>query len=102
VPLIEVFRVEPASILAGDQVTVTWQVRDAQVVTIEGLSASQLSASGQLTHRPERSTTYVLTASNQGRPAEPRAVEVIVRTPTPSPTRSPTPTPPPSPTSPPS
>ena len=78
-PVVEEFRVEPTIINPGDPVTITWRVRDAQVVMIEGLSTEQLSPTGQLTHRPERTTTYVLTASNQGRPAEPRAQEVVVR-----------------------
>jgi pSer/pThr/pTyr-binding forkhead associated (FHA) protein len=95
IPVVEVFVVEPLTVVAGDQVTITWQVRDAQFVVIEGLSAAQLQPSGQLTHRPERTTTYILTSSNQGRPGQARSLEVVVRTPTPPPSPTPPPTPPP-------
>jgi hypothetical protein len=97
IPVIDEFTVQPRTIVAGQQVIVSWCVRDAQVVMIEGLSTAQLSPCGQLPHRPERTTSYLLSASNQGRPAEPRAVEVIVQTPTPSPTVPPTATRPPTP-----
>jgi hypothetical protein len=93
IPVVEEFRVTPQTINPGETVTITWQVRDAQSVLIEGFSTSALSPSGQASIPVDRTTTYVLTATNQGRPAAPVTQVVTVRPPTATPTTPPTPTP---------
>jgi pSer/pThr/pTyr-binding forkhead associated (FHA) protein len=96
-PTIEEFSVEPASIVLGQSVVVRWRVSNAESVTIEGLSTTQLGPAGELPHRPERTTIYVLVATNRGASPVQTSREVIVRPPSPTPTPVPSPTPRPSP-----
>jgi pSer/pThr/pTyr-binding forkhead associated (FHA) protein len=92
-PVIEEFSIQPATIVQGEAVVVRWRVANAESVTIEGLSTSQLPPVGEIPNRPERTTIYVLVATNRGASPVQASREVVVRPPTPPLTPVPTATP---------
>ena len=62
-PVIGFFTAEPGSITAGDSSTLSWNVSDATVVTIEpGVGA--VAAAGSTPVSPAATTSYTLTATN--------------------------------------
>jgi hypothetical protein len=92
-PVILDFRVEPATITAGQNVTITWQVSGANEVSIQPLG-DQLPLSGAVSETPAGTTLYVLAASNGAQSTSAlRQVTVNPVPPTPTPVPTPTPTP---------
>ncbi len=94
-PIILDFRVEPATITAGENVTVTWQVSGTNEVSIQPLG-DHLPPSGTVREAPAGTSLYVLAASNGQQSTNAiRQVTVIPPppTPTPIPTAVPTPAP---------
>ncbi len=55
----------PASVQAGQQVTLTWSSKNATSITLEP-SVGPVAAQGSTTVRPSRSTTYTVTAMGPG------------------------------------
>ncbi len=62
-PRILRFTGSPLEIVAGEKSTLTWQVENADSVTITGLGTVQLSGTQDVT--PANTTTYTLTATNK-------------------------------------
>jgi hypothetical protein len=62
-PVILDFRVEPATITAGQNVLITWQVSGVEEVSIEPIG-DNLPPSGSASHIPAETLLYVLAASN--------------------------------------
>jgi len=91
-PVILDFRVEPATILAGQPVTITWQVTGADQVSIQPLGG-QLPPSGRVRETPSVTTIYTLSAVKGEQTSNAlRQVTVNPLPPTPTPIPSPTPT----------
>jgi hypothetical protein len=61
-PRIISFRAQPPQIKAGDTATLEWETTDTCSVSISGVG--KVRQSGSVKVRPERSTAYVLTATN--------------------------------------
>jgi hypothetical protein len=92
-PVIVDFRVEPATIMAGQNVTITWQVNGADHVSIQPLG-DNLPPSGVVSEAPAETGLYVLAASNGEQSTNAlRQITVNPLPPTPTPIPSPTPTP---------
>jgi hypothetical protein len=92
-PVIQDFRVEPATITAGQSVTITWQVSGVTEVSIQPLG-DHLPPSGVVSHIPAATSLYVLAASNgQQTTSALRQITVNPLPPTPTPVPTPTPTP---------
>jgi pSer/pThr/pTyr-binding forkhead associated (FHA) protein len=94
-PVILDFRVEPATITAGQNVTITWQVSNADEVSIQPIG-DHLPPSGMVSQAPAGTLLYVLTASNGEQSTNALrqiTVNPIPPTPTPLPTSTPLPTP---------
>jgi hypothetical protein len=72
----------PASVQAGQQVTLTWSSTNATSITLEP-SVGPVAAQGSTTVRPSQSTTYTVTATSPGGSAHASAQVTI--TPAPSP-----------------
>ncbi|MEJ2597107.1 MAG: FHA domain-containing protein [Anaerolineales bacterium] len=88
-PVIQDFRVEPATITAGQSVTITWQVSGAEEVSIQPLG-DHLPPSGSVSEAPAGTSLYVLAASNgQQTTSSMRQVTVNPLPPTPTPTPAP-------------
>ncbi len=62
-PVIIDFRVEPATITAGQEVTITWQVNGVDEVSIQPLG-DHLPPSGVISEAPAETALYILGASN--------------------------------------
>jgi hypothetical protein len=62
-PVIVDFRVEPATITAGENLTISWEVSGVEEVSIQPLG-DHLPPSGSVNHAPTETSLYVLTASN--------------------------------------
>ncbi len=77
-PVIEDWAVSPLTVNVGDPVTIRWRVSHAELVTLQPLGSVGLS--GEVELKPQATTTYKLTASNEGRTAE-RSQQVIVNVP---------------------
>ncbi len=91
-PVIRDFRVEPATITAGQNVTITWQVSGVDEVSIQSIG-DHLPASGAVSQTPSETLLYVLTASNgQQSTSALRQITVNPAPPTPTPPPAPTPT----------
>lgn len=61
-PTVEFFTATPESINIGDLTTLSWNVEDADSVSISGIGA--VNNSGSLVLSPSETTTYTLTATN--------------------------------------
>lgn len=99
-PVILDFRVEPATITAGQNVTITWQVSGVDEVSIQPIG-DHLPPSGVVSQAPAGTLLYVLAASNGEQSTNALrqiTVNPIPPTPTPIPTPIPTSTPVPIPT----
>ena len=72
----------PASVQAGQQVTLTWSSTNATSITLEP-SVGPVAAQGSTTVRPSQSTTYTVTATGPGGSAH--ATAQVIITPAPSP-----------------
>jgi hypothetical protein len=91
-PVIQDFRVEPATISAGQPVTITWQVSGVNEVSIQSVG-DHLPPSGSVSQIPAETTLYVLTASNgQLSTSALRQITVNPAPPTPTPVPTPIPT----------
>lgn len=75
-PNILLWDVQPRRIMAGESVTITWQIENVQDVNISVFGTE--SASGERTHQPSQTTSYTLTASNPGVTPVVRIIEVVV------------------------
>jgi hypothetical protein len=94
-PVIVDFRVEPATITAGQSVTITWQVSGAEEVSIQPIG-DHLPSFGMVRQTPAGTLLYVLAASNGDQSTNALrqiTVNPIPPTPTPEPTPTPTPAP---------
>ncbi len=94
-PIILDFRVEPATITAGQNVTITWQVSGVDEVSIQPIG-DHLPPSGAVSQSPAGTLLYVLAASNGEQSTNAMrqiTVNPIPATPTPTPTPIPTSTP---------
>jgi phospholipase C len=65
VPVITSFAANPATIVIGDNVTLTWATTNATSVSISNIQGS-LPVSGSVTVKPTESTSYTLTATGPG------------------------------------
>ncbi|GGR56128.1 hypothetical protein GCM10008959_17200 [Deinococcus seoulensis] len=75
-PEIQTFEVTPARVAGNQKVTIRWQVRNAQQVTISELG--KVPASGTRRFSPSRDTTFTLTAQNgTERETDTRSVTVL-------------------------
>ena len=89
------FRVEPATITAGQNVTITWQVSGVDEVSIQPIG-DHLPPSGVVSQAPAGTLLYMLAASNGEQSTNAMrqiTVNPIPATPTPTPTPIPTSTP---------
>jgi hypothetical protein len=92
-PVILDFRVEPATVTAGQPVTITWNVSGVSEVSIQPLG-DHLPPSGTVGHIPAATSLYVLTASNGQQSTNAlRQITVNPLPPTPTPVPTPVPTP---------
>ena len=64
-PNIELFTVSPGNIVRGGSIELRWNVSNAQTVSIDN-GIGQVASSGSKMLYPQASTTYTLTASNEG------------------------------------
>lgn len=71
----------PATIQAGQSVTLTWSTTNATSVTINGLGT--VSASGSQVVTPSQTVTYTITASGQGSSTQMASTTVTVGAPIP-------------------
>ena len=98
------FSLSPREVAAGSPSTLSWDVDGAEQVQIDN-GVGSVKASGSVAVKPDRTTTYTITARTAGAAAT-ATVQLVVGgtsslpspTPTPTATPSPTPTPNPSPT----
>jgi hypothetical protein len=88
-PVIQDFRVEPATITAGQDVTITWSISGADEVSIQPLG-NNLPSSGTATQSPSETTIYVLSASN-GQQSTSALRQITVNPAPPAPTPTPAP-----------
>ncbi len=63
-PADAVFSVQPAEIVAGESVTVTWSISVFEAVSIAPIG-TELPPIGVVNHEPDKTTTYILTAANE-------------------------------------
>lgn len=82
-PIIQQFDVLPLAITAGEEVTLTWDVKNVSKVIIEG-AEGELPPAGTLTVRPLTNTAYVLKASNGQVERQSIVQQVIVAPPPPA------------------
>jgi hypothetical protein len=83
------FNVEPSTVTAGQNVTITWQVSGADEVSIQPIG-DHLPAAGLVNHVPAETSLYVLAASNGQQSTHAlRQITVIPAPPTPVPTSLP-------------
>jgi hypothetical protein len=78
----------PASVQAGQQVTLTWSSTNATSITLEP-SVGPVAAQGSKTVRPSQSTTYTVTATGPGGSAHASAKVSITPAPPPAAVRKP-------------
>ncbi len=86
--VIRSFSVAPAQITAGDPVTITWDVLNAnEGVYIQPENVRRSDAMGSVKVSPDRTTTYTLLAKGGGKEQQSRpvTVEVLQRPPSPKP-----------------
>jgi len=107
-PIVKKFSVNPTTIIAGESITIEWEVEGVDTVSIENLG-DKLPPKQTLIQSPSETIFYVLNAANESGQIKPILKEVAVtsisNTPTPSPiiatatpSSTPTPTETPSPT----
>ena len=88
VPVIDSFLVTPETITAGQTVTITWKVRQAEKIAVEP-AGKDLPLAGELVYAPKETTALVLTATNgtevamalkqvKVNPAPPEAVPPVI------------------------
>ena len=103
---IDIFQAQSQEITKGESTVLTYSVRDATRVTIKASDGSvvrdvSIEKPGLLEDsvqvKPDKTTTYILSASSESGPIEPRTVVVQVRNPTPTPQPTPSPKPAPKP-----
>jgi hypothetical protein len=73
----------PASVQAGQQVTLTWSSTNATSITLEP-SVGPVATQGSTPVRPSQSTTYTVTATGPGGSAHASAQVVITQAPAPA------------------
>lgn len=90
-PVIVQFDVKPSVITAGQEIQITWEATGAERVEIKPLvGADNYPPKGSVGQKPDKNTTYVLTAFSQGKQVS-RQAAVLVG---PAPTATPVPIPP--------
>jgi serine/threonine protein kinase len=90
-PVVVTFSVNPATITEGEAITIEWEVTGADQVSIEPIGAN-LPLAQSLVQWPQKTTFYVLNASNGLAKIDPVFQQVIVK-PAPAATTPPLPTP---------
>jgi len=88
-PVIHDFRVEPATITAGQNITITWSVSGANEVSIQPIG-NNLPPTGTASQSPTATTLYVLSASN-GEQSISALRQITVNPAPPAPTPTPAP-----------
>jgi MYXO-CTERM domain-containing protein len=63
-PIIDSFAPDFWTIVSGEDVTLSWTVRFAESISINGAAVDPLELQGSQTHSPTQSTDYVLLAEN--------------------------------------
>jgi MYXO-CTERM domain-containing protein len=63
-PIIDSFAPDSYTIISGEDVTLSWTVRFAESITINGVAVDPLELEGSQTHSPTQSTDYVMVAEN--------------------------------------
>jgi hypothetical protein len=89
-PIIEQFMVQPEVITAGQSINLTWVVTGVESVSIQPISAD-LPSNGAISHSPQETTLYVLTASSGEETARAMRQVTVHTAPTPTPTPTPGP-----------
>jgi hypothetical protein len=64
VPVVNIFSVSPSSIAPGESANLSWDVSDAQSITITNISLYVTDPVGSFPVNPSQTTTYTLTATN--------------------------------------
>ncbi len=78
-PVIEIWTVSSKEIVEGQTVTLRWQVKNADTVTITPFGTQNVS--GEQTDTPRQTRMYTLRAANKSKSVE-QTIEVFVRPPT--------------------
>lgn len=89
-PVIEQFVVEPEVITVGQSINLTWVVTGVESVSIQPIGAD-LPPSGAISHSPQETTLYVLTASGGEEGVRAMRQVTVYAAPTPTPTPTPGP-----------
>lgn len=79
-PVIDEWTVFPEEITQGQEVTIRWNVANAESVTVQPFGT--VDSSGERKDKPQQTETYTIIATNQGRSVE-QSQRVIVATPAP-------------------
>jgi hypothetical protein len=89
IPQIELFIVGPQVISAGQSVTLQWSVAGVDSVSVRPLGDNLPPVSGPISHWPQETTLYVLSASNGEQTVNAVQQVVVGEPPTPTPTATP-------------
>jgi hypothetical protein len=84
-PVINEFKADWDSILAGESVELSWDVSHADTITINPGVGSISTATGTIEVKPVQTTTYTLTASNSAGSVSSTIKITVYRDPTPTP-----------------
>ncbi|PNV78520.1 MAG: hypothetical protein C0200_00640, partial [Thermoproteota archaeon] len=88
-PTIEYFKAEPSTIQVGQSSTISWSVKNATSVKLNG---EEVPATGTKTVSPSTNTTYTLVASNEaGTVSKSLTISVVSPPPPPPPPAGPSP-----------
>jgi hypothetical protein len=78
-PLVRIFSATPSQVTKGSNVTVRWEVANADDVEVEPLG--RVDATGSTVYRPQQTTIFRLNATNKGGGKSGTSVEVVVNEP---------------------
>jgi len=84
-PVIERFDASPDSIIAGDNVTLSWTVTNAEKVIIDP-GGQEFPPTGKIELKPDQTTDYILTAINGSPDNSARSIRKVTVSPPPTPT----------------
>lgn len=88
-PVINQFLVEPKVITPGQSVLLQWSVSGAESVDLQPIGSGLPAVSPPITHNPQQTTLYVLSASNGQESVNAVQQVVVGQVPTPTPTATP-------------
>jgi Bacterial Ig-like domain (group 3) len=83
-PVIERFDASPDSIIAGDNVTLSWTVTNAEKVIIDP-GGQEFPPTGKIELKPDQTTDYILTAINGSPDNSARSIRKVTVSPPPTP-----------------